>query len=126
MLNNLRNFAKTKLAGVLIGIIIIPFVFWGMGGVFSGGNKNNIVKINNKSISTEDFVNYLNSSNIELDKIKNNIDNNIIEENLMTLISKTMLFMEINDLNLMISDKTLYKIIKENKIFQGSIDKTFF
>ena len=118
MLNSLRNFAKTKLAGVLIGIIIIPFVFWGMGGVFSGGNKNNIVKINNKSISTKDFVNYLNSSNIELDKIKNNIDNNIIEENLMTLISKTMLFMEINDLNLMISDKTLYKIIRENKIFQ--------
>ena len=40
MLNKLRKFAKTKIAGVVIGIIIIPFVFWGMGGVFSGGNKN--------------------------------------------------------------------------------------
>ena len=38
MLNKLRNFAKTKIAGVVIGIIIIPFVFWGMGGVFSGGS----------------------------------------------------------------------------------------
>ena len=27
MLNTLRNFSKTKLAGILIGIIIIPFVF---------------------------------------------------------------------------------------------------
>ena len=40
MLNKLRNFSKGKLAGVLVGIIIIPFVFWGMGSVFSGGNTN--------------------------------------------------------------------------------------
>ena len=46
MLNKLRNFSKGKLAGVLVGIIIIPFVFWGMGSVFSGGNTNSIAKIN--------------------------------------------------------------------------------
>ena len=45
MLSKLRDFSKSKLAGVLITIIIIPFVFWGMGSVFSGGNKNNVVKI---------------------------------------------------------------------------------
>ena len=46
MLNKLRGFSNTKLAGVLIAIIIIPFVFWGMGSVFSGGNTNSIAKIN--------------------------------------------------------------------------------
>ena len=118
MLNNLRNFAKTKLATVVIGIIIIPFVFWGMGGVFSGGNKNNIAKINDKSISTQDFVNYINLSNIETYTIRDNIDNNIIEEILAELISKTMISMEINDLNLKISDKILKKTIKENNNFK--------
>ena len=118
MLNNLRNFAKTKLAVVLVGIIIIPFVFWGMGGVFSGGNKNNIAKINDKSISTQDFVNYVNLSKIESDTIRKNIDNNIIEEILAELISKTMISMEINDLNLKISDKILNKKIRENKNFK--------
>jgi len=118
MLNNLRNFAKTKLAVVLVGIIIIPFVFWGMGGVFSGGNKNNIAKINDKSISTQDFVNYVNLSKIESDTIRKNIDNNIIEEILAELISKTMISMEINDLNLKISDKILKKTIKENNNFK--------
>ena len=44
------------------GIIIIPFVFWGMGSVFSGGNTNNVAKINNEIISTQDFVNYINRS----------------------------------------------------------------
>ena len=118
MLNNLRNFAKTKLAVVLVGIIIIPFVFWGMGGVFSGGNKNNIAKINDKSISTQDFVNYINLSKIENNTIRDNIENNIIEEVLAELISKTMISMEINDLNLKISDNILNKTIKENKNFK--------
>ena len=45
MLKNLRGFSNTKLAGVLIAIIIVPFVFWGMGSVFSGGNTNNVAKI---------------------------------------------------------------------------------
>ena len=38
MISKLRGFSNSKLAGVLVGIIIIPFVFWGMGSVFSGGN----------------------------------------------------------------------------------------
>ena len=45
MLNNIRKFAKTKFAGILIGLIIIPFVFWGMGGTFSSGNKNNLASL---------------------------------------------------------------------------------
>ena len=58
MLNKLRNFSKGKLAGVLVGIIIIPFVFWGMGSVFSGGNTNSVAKLNkyNISLPTEKFL----------------------------------------------------------------------
>ena len=54
MIGSLRNFAKTKLAGVLVFIIIIPFVFWGMGSMFNSGNSNNIAKINNTNVSTQD------------------------------------------------------------------------
>ena len=70
MLKNLRGFSNTKLAGVLIAIIIVPFVFWGMGSVFSGGNTNNVAKINNKSISTQDFLQYVNQSRINLEYVK--------------------------------------------------------
>ena len=57
MINSLRNFAKTKLAGVFVGIIILPFVFWGMGGMFSSGNTiiinfSNIVSITTTEHST--------------------------------------------------------------------------
>ena len=42
MISSFRNFAKTKFAGLLVFIMIIPFVFWGMGSMFSSGNSNNI------------------------------------------------------------------------------------
>ena len=117
MLNNIRNFSKTWFAKILLVIIIIPFVFWGMGGVFSGGNTNNIAKINNQSISTQDFINYLNSSKIDTNYIKDNIDENVVEELLAELISTTMLSLEIKDLSLSISDKILNKKIIGNKNF---------
>lgn len=88
-----------------------------MGGVFSGGNTNNIAKINNQSISTQDFMNHLNSSRITLETIKDNLNNNILEEILGELISKKMIQLEEQDLNLIISDKILKKRIKENENF---------
>ena len=117
MLNNIRNFSKTWFAKIILVIIVIPFVFWGMGGVFSGGNTNNIAKINNQSISTQDFMNHLNSSRITLETIKDNLNNNILEEMLGELISKKMIQLEEQNLNLIISDKILKKRIKENENF---------
>ena len=55
MISSFRNFAKTKFAGLLVFIMIIPFVFWGMGSMFSGGNTNNIAKINKTNISIYRF-----------------------------------------------------------------------
>ena len=59
MLSNIRNFSKTIFAKILLVIMVIPFVLWGMGSVFNSGNTNNIVKINNHNISTQDFMDYL-------------------------------------------------------------------
>ena len=117
MLNKLRNFSKTKLAGVLIGIIVIPFVFWGMGSVFSGGNTNNIAKINNETISTQEFLNYINNTSIDKNYIKNNLDNNVIESIISKIVSIKLLDMEIDDFNIKISDETLANIIKSNEVF---------
>jgi len=117
MLNNIREFSKTIFAKILLVIIIIPFIFWGMGGVFSSGNQNNIVKINNHNISTQDFMDYLNNSRIDQKVIRNNIDKEILEQLLSELISITLLNMEIKDLNITISEQSLVSVIKKNKQF---------
>ena len=118
MLNKLRSFSKGKMATVLVAIIIIPFVFWGMGSVFSGGNTNSIAKINNFNISTENFVTYINRSKIKTEIIKDNIDENILEDLLTQLVSNTLIDIEIKDQNIKFSDDALAKRIKKNKSFQ--------
>tara|TARA_Y100000590_G_scaffold431714_1_gene546767 strand:+ start:69 stop:1499 length:1431 start_codon:yes stop_codon:yes gene_type:complete len=123
MIINLRKFAKTGMAKILMIIIVIPFVFWGMGGVFSSGSSNSIAKINNYNISTEDFVDHLNYERVDLDSIKQNIDNNILEELLGNLIANTLIQMEIEDLNISISEKILIQKIKKNKVFLDSQNK---
>ena len=117
MIGSFRNFAKSRYAGILVGIIIIPFVFWGMGSVFSSGNTNSIAKINKENISTQDFIDHINQSNIPTETIRNNLDQNIIEELLSSLVSNKLLNLEIKDFNISISQNTLLKKIKDNKNF---------
>ena len=124
MLNKLRDFSKGKLAAVLVAIIIIPFVFWGMGSVFSGGNTNSVAKINNHNVSTQDFVDFVNKSKIESDVLKQNIENNVLEELLTRLVSTLLIDLEISDLNIYISDKTLAKHIRNQSFFKDQ-DNSF-
>ena len=127
MINSFRNFAKTKFAGVLVFVMIIPFVFWGMGSMFSSGNTNNLAKVDNINISTEEFIDYLNNSGIPQEKIRENLDNNIIEELLSGLVSSTILDLEIKDHEILVSQETLLKMIKENKNFfdeNGNFQRT--
>ena len=117
MISSFRNFAKTRFAGLLVFIMIIPFVFWGMGSMFSSGNTNSVAKINKKNISTEDFIDYLNTSNIPQETIRKNLDKGILEELLSGLVSRTLLEMEVLNYDLIISEKILLKKIKENENF---------
>ena len=117
MLNSIRNFSKTITAKIFLFIVAIPFVFWGMGDVFTSGNTNSLAKINNENISTEDFVDHINKLNIDQNVIKDRIDENILEEILSRLISNKLIELEIKETNLVISDKILAEKIKKNSNF---------
>ena len=117
MLNSFRNFTKSFWAKILLLIIIIPFVFWGMGGVFSGGSQNTLAKINNYNISTKNFMEHINALNINPEIIRKNIDNSIIEQLLSDLINKTTLDLQSADLEIVLSDNILSKIIKKDEKF---------
>ena len=117
MIGSFRNFSKSKFAGVLVFIMIIPFVFWGMGGMFNSGNTNNIAKINNTNISTEDFLNHVNTLEISPEYIRNNLDKNVIEELLSTLITSEILNLEVKSFDIALSKNSLLKKIKNNKSF---------
>ena len=119
MIEKLKNLGWKQFGGlVLIVIIIIAFGFGGFGGGFSTNNQNNIAKINKTNVTTQDFIDYVNQSGISQEAIRDNLDNNIIEELLSGLISTTLIDLEIKDFDLSINERTILKNIKENKNFQ--------
>ncbi len=118
MVEKLKNLGWKQFGGlVLIVIIIIAFGFGGFGGGFSTNNQNNIAKINKTNVTTQDFMDYVNQSGISQEAIRNNLENNIIEELLSGLISTTLIDLEIEDFKLSINEKTILKYLKENKNF---------
>ena len=130
MINPFKNFTKKKIGGLLlILVIIIAFGFGGFGGGFSTGNQNNIAKINNTNISTQDFMDYLNQSGLSQQVIKENIDKNVIEELLSSLVSMTLLDLEIKDFALVVSEEIIVEKLKRNKNFQdekGEFKRTLY
>ena len=57
MLGSIRNFSRTIYAKILLVIVIIPFVFWGMGSSITGGSKNVVVVIDKEKYSIQHFGN---------------------------------------------------------------------
>jgi peptidyl-prolyl cis-trans isomerase D len=125
-MNIAKYLNKNKIGGIiLIIVIIIAFGFGGFGGGFMSNNQNNIAKINKTNVTTQDFINYINQTGVSQRVIKDNLNNNILEELLSGLISTTLLDLEVKDFNIMLSENSLLKRIKlndnfidENGIFQ--------
>ena len=121
----LDNYLNKKRIGglILIIVIIIAFGFGGFGGGFLSNNQNNVAKIDKTNITSQDLTNYINQSGISQKAIKENLNNNIIEELLSGLVSTTLLGMEIQDFDLKISQNSLSKKIIFNNNFKDENGK---
>ena len=114
MLASIRKFSNSIWAKILLAIVIIPFVFWGMGGTFTGGSRNIIVVIDKEKYSVQDFVNYI--QNFVSTNQKINV--NQIEELLSLFIGDLLLEKEIEYFSIKLSDNSLSKLIKHQKGFK--------
>ncbi len=114
MLSSIRKFSKTIYAKVLLGIIVIPFVFWGMGGAITSGSKNVVVKIDKEKYSTQDFANFIRL----FGPVDQKIDSEKIDELLSIFIGNKLIEKEYERLEIKLSDSSLSKLIKNQKEFK--------
>ena len=117
MLTSIGKFSKSFFVKLLVGIIILPFVFWGMGDVFRGGNQNVIASVDSEKVSTQEFVDYLRRLNLSKDQIKSLPKTDLIEKILSDYIGKKVMKLEIEKLGIEITDNSLRKIIKNDEMF---------
>ena len=114
MLSKIRKFSSSIFAKIFLIIVAIPFIFWGMGDVFTTGNKNTIAKIGKDKISTQEFINFVQSNELT----KNEINEEIIQSLLYSFIGQKLIEKEIENYGINLSDKSLSLIIKNNKNFK--------
>ena len=114
MATSIGKLSKSFFVKLLVGIIILPFVFWGMGDVFRGGNQNVIATIDSKKVSTQEFMKHLNRLNLNEEQIKNlpSLKNNL-----------SFLIISLKELSLTVMpDRSISKAITFRPMYS---DKTF-
>jgi peptidyl-prolyl cis-trans isomerase D len=117
MATSIGKLSKSFFIKLLVGIIILPFVFWGMGDVFRGGNQNVVATIESEKISTQEFMNYLRQMNLNEQQIKNLSKTDLIKQILSQYIGRKVMALEIEKIGIVVNDNTLRNIIKNDKLF---------
>ena len=117
MATSIGKLSKSFFLKLLVGIIILPFVFWGMGDVFRGGNQNVIATVDSKKISTQEFINYINRLNLNDEQVKNLPKTDLVEQILSEYIGKKVMSLEIEKFGIVVNDNALRSIIKNDKSF---------
>jgi len=112
MLGSIRKFSTSIYAKILLVIIVIPFVFWGMGSSITGGNKNIVVSIDNEKYTIREFTNFINKNATK------KIESIQIEELLSTFIGAKLIELEVEHYGIKLSNNSLAKLIKNQKMFK--------
>ena len=126
MLTSIRKITTSFLAKVLIAIIILPFLFWGMGDVFRGGNQNILATIDSEKVSAQSFSQYVNRLNLNDEQRKNLNKSDLLDKILSDYIGKKIILLEIKDQGISLSNQSLKEIITADEAFlrDGKFSRT--
>ena len=126
MTRSIAKTSKSLLLKIIVGILILPFLFWGMGDIFRGGNQNIVATIDKEKISSQEFVNFLNRLNLSDKEITEIKTGTLMEKILSEYIGKKIIDLEIDYYNIIISDRSLKEIIINDKTFHkdGKFSRT--
>ena len=108
MLGQIRKFSSSIYAKILMIIIIIPFVFWGMGSNFMGGSKNVIVVIDKEKYSSQAFFNFIEKFASPNQKI----ESDQIDKLLSNFIGEKLMEKEVEHFGFKLSDESLSRLLK--------------
>jgi len=123
MFDFLRRSATSPVAKIFLAIIIIVFVFWGVG-VFTTGNREIIAKVNGLPITLKDFQEYYNFEIFKLKQTFGELNSeqlkalNIKQRVLNDLIRMKVLEKEADDLGIKVTPEEVNYAIARIPIFQ--------
>ena len=118
MLTSIRKATTSLLAKILIAIIILPFLFWGMGDVFRTGNQNVIVTIGSEKVSAQHFVEYVNRLNLTEQQRSTMSKTDLLDKILSDYVGKKIIALEIIDQGVNLNNRSLKEILTTDDTFK--------
>jgi peptidyl-prolyl cis-trans isomerase D len=118
MLTSIRKATTSLLAKILIAIIILPFLFWGMGDAFSTGNQNVVVTIDSEKVSAQNFVEYVNRLNLTEQQRSTISKTDLLDKILSDYVGKKIIALEIIDQGVSLNNQSLKKILTADETFK--------
>ena len=124
MLRLMRDYATSWLIKIILGAIVVVFVFWGVGS-FRDRKSNVIASVNGEAVSLEE---YRSTYNNLLEQMRQRFGNNLNEEVLQMLqldqqaldqlIERRLLMQEVARLEFRVTDEEVVRAIQNISSFQ--------
>ncbi len=126
MLSLMRKHAGTWMIKVILGAIVVVFVFWGVGS-YTSRQSGRVAKVNGTVITLDD---YRTSYNNLVEQVRQSFGNNLNEELIQMLqlrkraldqlIDKVLMLQAAEKLKLTVSDEELSEFIRNIGAFQSA------
>jgi len=124
MLDGMRRNARSWGIKILFGIIILVFVFWGVGG-FKGNKRGILAKINGEPILVQEFLKVYQSEYDRLVRQRPDLSSEDIKKLglkrlvLEELINQTLLLQKARELGIVVPEEKLRNKITSMDVFKN-------
>lgn len=132
MLDYIRSNAQTWGIKVVFGVIILVFVFWGVGSFNDGNTVNIVAKVNGDAITIQQFEKAYRDAEESIIQSNQGITREMLKEQklgqqvLRELVQQSLVNQEAARVGIAVSNRELYRMISGIKAFQddkGKFDK---
>ncbi len=127
MLQNMRRYAKSTPASILLGLLALSFGVWGIADIFHGSTETTVATVGDATISYDsyqrEYQNYIRTASRRGETItpEEARKQGIPDELLQQLISRQAVDNVVNDLKLTASDQSVARQIKSIRAFAGPL-----
>ncbi|HCX26643.1 MAG TPA: hypothetical protein DHT34_02755, partial [Cellvibrionales bacterium] len=125
MLRSIRDNVKGKAAKVILGIMIVPFVFFGVGSLVDGGGVSDVLIVNGETVDQNELLLEMQLvRNQMLSRMGDNPDYSQLTEEVLapvaieSLTRKTLINQALADMSMAVPDLMIEKLITGTPNFQ--------
>ena len=135
MLAAIRNFARSWVVKVLLGLLIVSFAIWGVGDMFSGSSVGVVARVGEKVVTAQELdetfrrrLQQLQQQSSQPVTRADAIRFGLLEDSLQNLIAQRLVEAEAERLRLTTADETVGRLIMQETAFHtnGQFDRQRF